>query len=1092
MDECRYHETNWASANGEKVTYMKTLVKKNSTTESISISNNSECLETNLQNRTNNKSLQVNYNVLEVTPESGKTTSIPSFNHPNTTSLPRIPQLASNIRNTYSLPLHTALPLTQMTLPYKPEIQSLVYKLKESEFQRNTQRDFPSLFSNSSCPNILNSLDSPLSSQNNLQNNLNNVTSNNTSNHNLIYSNVLDTNNEKNNSSTVRSVNLDASVNSSNSINSNYSWNQTSRGNDTTNINMMNCPTGVKSNTYPSLYNKLDIKDDETINFHEGFQPMMYKFARINNFGPLAWSSMILKDPLVRPIRDEVLQNKKKEMLAAPTGKIDSQHKNRFLKYLGVDDIKPIKIEPEVKDEELLSNNKTGRIPISENANIPFRTDGSSENHAVHAIPCINERLVLQQILKVLPNRKVVWLSVKRFFERVYPILPYLDQSSFIYDVEKLIGGNHFKDLENAEKIQHIYITKRLDFAILGTLLLVLKLSEESLIIDEEIEDDSIVRTPNELYLLKHPNDSNIINVAQLCLNQFSLLRKCALPIFQFALLMKEYENLNGLADGTNADSQIFISLLIQMGITIGLNRDPSKFEIIVSKGKLGNLWRKIWFRLIAMDTKQYILFGTSKTVNPEFSDTQLPTFDEESSNIDNYDLERIVIEKIKLHHKFDLIMIDLADYLCTFKTEPNSKVLLDKVLNLENMIRDTFGSVNDILDKKSAIPNLNVDKIWDFSIFCQAVGILVCIYQNMFVYYQKIKNFQAAKFFKEKGLFQWLYLFTNFRAHSVNCYKYFGVGYDMIITEILLPVIHKGWITLLSTYVSATLMIEKNGGELNNSKKNLLLKKICKQIADSGSYYLPCLKRLSKRHFNSWKLLKVHTYIVQLIRSKKFIFKSLLHLYNFMENMTEEDLLSLSDLINYDNYKLGQNGTALFKVTKNRLIKNEVTTKMPTNADFNNNNNTDVNDVNHANNVTNTTFIKNNNNINNFQSPFGGSSINGGSFNIPSAPFGEVELDGEYSIEAWREPMEEDMFWRDMFLQKQSFNEQTPSFGDTALSGLNTPTSQNGITSSFLDLTTNHDSGHKEYIDGVQSNMGRPGEQANYFVDQTIYNMFN
>lgn len=786
------------------------------------------------------------------------------------------------------------------------------------------------------------------------------------------------------------------------------------------------------------LCDQLGMSESETINFHEGFVPMLYKFERINNFGPLAWISLILKDPLIRPIRDEVLQHKKKSLFNA-SNESETHHQNRMLRYLGVDDIKPLKIE-----NTAVLNQATEAHNLIDDPDTKVRADPSSMHSP--------EKITIQQIISILPNKKTIWLSVKRFFSDVYPLLPYLDRNSFVSDVENLLSGNCVEDIHSEAKVEKINITKRLDFATLGTLLLVLKFAEDSLVVDDEIEDSSIQRTESEKYLLQHPLPKNIINLAQACLNQFKLLRKCALPVFQFALLMKEFEFMSGTSDGTASDSQIFISMLIQLGITIGLNRDPCKFDIIISKGKLGNLWRKIWYRLVAMDTRQYILFGTSKTLNADLFDTLLPRFDEDSANIEDHDLERKIIEKIKLNYKFDQVMIDLADYICTFKTEPNARILLKKVVVLEKMLTETFGTMKDILQKN--INNVEkINKIWDFGIYVQASGLVMCVYQDLFVHYQKLSNFNAAKFFKEKGILHFVDIFANFECCSTNCHKFFGIGNDLVIAQTIVPVIHKGWITYTSTYVSSTLMIEKYGSNPAYSKKIQVLKIICKLVTETGTWYLPCLKKLAKRHFFSWKLLKAHTCIINLIRSKKFIFKSLLHLYNFMENMTETDCINFMEITNLENGKLNKSESPLFKSIKNKIMKNCVCPE---------------NDMSFETNLL---------------------DLNSMVIDPQGKPFDfDVVLDNLVPMEPWNKPMEEDRFWRDVYLQSQSYGHPTSTFSGQQKNGT---VPSNPVA--LLDTPNDIELGNFNYeLNNSPFQGSNASSTANQFVDRTIYEMFN
>lgn len=800
--------------------------------------------------------------------------------------------------------------------------------------------------------------------------------------------------------------------------------------------------------SYIALFESLGIGVDESYNLYEGFVPMLYKFSRINNFGPLAWISSILKDPFICPLRDEIVQHKKKSLFKA-TSEGETDHQNRFLRYSGIDDIKPIHIE--VQSTTATDNDSDAKLVKEGMLNKPY--DGTDIN--THINPkCVyfNSNFALQQILDVLPEKKVIWLSIKRFFTYVYPILPYLDQLSFITDVEKLIDGNHFQDRYSEEKIGTIHVTKKLDFANLGILLLVLKFSEASLIVNEDLGDGSITRTKDEQYLLDHPLNEKMINVAQSCLNQFRLLRRCALPIFQLALLMNEYEKLNGLADGNDPDSQIFIAMLIQMAISIGMNRDPSKFDTFIGKGKVGNLWRKIWYGLLSSDVKQYIQFGSGKSAMCDFYDTELPVFDEESSNIDNYDLERVVIEKIRLNFKFDQAMLELADYLCQFKKNPNVRVVLTKVFNLEAMMKESFGTMKDLLNKSSDLFIEKVRKVWDFTIYVLAVGLLVTVYHQLFVNYQKLESYAVTKFVKEKSEVHWLYVFSNFKNISSKSSKYFGIGFDMVISQCIISTVHKGWIDFMSTYICLRLAVSKIEDKANSSKRTHLLRKVCDLIVDSENWYLPSLKILSRRHFHAWKLLKAHTFLIGLIRKNQLMFKPLSHLYNYAEYMSDADLMSLLEMTRYRNYMAEENESKVFTAIKNRILDNCTSlSNIPTSDSPNSDtvNTTDGNNSGH-----------------------------------------DIAIDGLFPIEAWNKPMEEDTFWRDIFFQKQqqTFNGPTP----TASPGFDflapQMLSQDIFPEEDYEINDPFE-GQEVGPDGVIPNSSNP---TNLFVDQTIYNMFN
>lgn len=801
--------------------------------------------------------------------------------------------------------------------------------------------------------------------------------------------------------------------------------------------------------SYSALFQSLGIAEDDSFNLYEGLVPMLYKFSRINNFGPLAWISNVLKDPFICPLRDEIVQHKKKTLFKA-TCEGETDHQNRFLRFSGLDDIKPMNIEVHPVTENQTESD--AQLVKESMLNKPY--DGTELNTQINP-KCIyfNTNFALQQILKVLPKKKVIWLLIKRFFTYVYPLLPYIDQFSFIADVEKLIDGNHFRDRYSEEKIATIHVTKKLDFANLGILLLVLKFAETSLVVNEDPGDGSIPRTKDEQYLLEHPLDEKMINVAQSCLNQFKLLRRCALPVFQLALLMNKYEKLNGLADGNDSDNQIFIAMLMQMAISIGMNRDPSKFDTIIGKGRIGNLWRKIWYGLLSSDVEQYIQFGSGKSAMCDFYDTELPTFDEESSNIDNYDLERVVIEKIRLNYEFNQVMLDLADYLCQFRKHPNIRVVMKKLFNLESMLIESFGTMKDLLNRDGNLLIEKIRKVWDFTIYVLAVGLLITVYHQLFVHYQKLQNYAVAKFVKEKSQLHWLYVFSNFKDITNKSYKYFGVGFDVVLGQCIISTVHKGWIDYMSTYICLGVAFGKIEESGNNNKRLQLMKKIAELIGDSENWYLPSLKILSRRHFHAWKLLKAHSYIIGLIRKNQFMFKPLMHLYDFVEYMSDSELMNLVELTKYKNYITDQNESKAFLAVKKQILENctspkSISTDSPTSDSTN--------------------------------------TADG------SNPVPDISIEGLFPIEAWNKPMEEDTFWRDMFFQKQQNTLNGPTPIDSPGFEFLAPQLLSQEIYPDTDYNMNIPLEGQEISPGSNPSQHNTSNPTNLFVDQTIYNMFS
>ncbi|TID29641.1 hypothetical protein CANINC_001760 [Pichia inconspicua] len=418
----------------------------------------------------------------------------------------------------------------------------------------------------------------------------------------------------------------------------------------------------IEKSKYGELYHSIGIDENSKIDFYESFNSMLCQQEKIINYGPLAWMSLIMKDPFCRPIREEVMKHKENMMFLT---KRDDGTNSKFLMSLGFDDNKEIDISVSVGDKINFEMNS------SENCKSPFSGMYVKATNIISQ-KTSDDKYLLYQILLVLPCKKAIWLLIDRFFTHVYPVFPYLDQFHFISDVEMILKESKYLNPESEEIVQTLDIHKKLDFSTLGILLLVLKLAESSYDDTAEDEKDSSYK-----FLQKYKLSDDIVTVAEMCLDKFNILNKCAFPVFQLALLLRHYEIYSGSTDVSNPGGHILISLLIQLATSLGLNRDPSKMDFAMSNGKMGNLWRKIWYGLVSIDTKHVMLFGNGKAISEEFYDTQLPSFDEASSNIDDLELEREVIEKIKLNYQYDKLCSKLACYTCSLKKTPNvSKVL--------------------------------------------------------------------------------------------------------------------------------------------------------------------------------------------------------------------------------------------------------------------------------------------------------------------------------------------------------------------------------------------------------------------------------
>lgn len=90
----------------------------------------------------------------------------------------------------------------------------------------------------------------------------------------------------------------------------------------------------------------------------------------------------------------------------------------------------------------------------------------------------IDEELkLIEKIELVLPNKRITWKLIERFFTHLYPFFAIIDELYFKSLINRLLGPESSDD----EKISKLKVEKRLDFVYLGLLLIVLRLSYLSL-----------------------------------------------------------------------------------------------------------------------------------------------------------------------------------------------------------------------------------------------------------------------------------------------------------------------------------------------------------------------------------------------------------------------------------------------------------------------------------------------------------------------------------------------------------------------------------------------------------------------------------
>lgn len=417
-----------------------------------------------------------------------------------------------------------------------------------------------------------------------------------------------------------------------------------------------------------------------------------------------------------------------------------------------------------------------------------------------------------------LPTKKTLWLHIKRFFEVLYVYMPYVDEPSLIEEMKFIFGEENDED----QKIK-VKIRSGVDFALVGTVCIILRLSWHTLPMNNSSkllkksthsktyqEDQSIIA-----HLQKPENEIplKLVDCVQQCFSNLKLMRKSSLKIVQCGLYMRLYfmyspDDGDG-ADG--ADSQIFLGMIIQMAISIGLHRDPKNFENF-SNERQRHLWRKIWFKLISLDVTQSMNLGCPRALQNhiEFSDTELPGDSNDGLTLEEFkdDLKELtIIKNIRTQAKVDDFIAKTMKVLLNVN-KPARRFQVDNLIDQLEQCINGFGIIND----KYALPQIGkilVNRSKNEKLYVsgtRAIEFRLHVTVNMLLY---LLNYILYVHFEPRGSQDphVAKLAKNYAQKALNCalegYRnctlffdcgvdYFGPGADIVLAPLLLLVGHR------------------------------------------------------------------------------------------------------------------------------------------------------------------------------------------------------------------------------------------------------------------------------------------------------------
>lgn len=572
--------------------------------------------------------------------------------------------------------------------------------------------------------------------------------------------------------------------------------------------------------------------NDYDFSVYEGYNTAMALNETRRSIGPLSWKGLLVSDSASRLIWDQIhlkLKFKQEKLLCQQgDGPFDPQ---------------------EIQGEAF----KYGNYSINEAVRDGAMTLGLYLNNPV------NEALgLVTKIEMALPIRNVIWKLIDIYFSTLYPCFPFLDEEDFRTEIARLIGS----DRSNSKPIVKTRLT--VDFAYLGTLLIVIRLSYLSLFstitqINERAfkSDDPNPKVQEKKYILNNPVNVESFHIAQQCLRSYNLFNITEFPVFQLELFTYIYR-VWGPEYGAEPDSHELNGLksnLFHTAYSLGLTREPTKHAtpLFQTDPKIDNLGRKCWSFLKIADMWDGYASGYPIISTAYNSDTDKPYFTMENSNLIDTQTEKSIVDSATsacsaASKWFSSFIIDILDVNKTHK--------VSKILNTLDLMEREYEKPNGIFSQFSECSkspdNQGFSYLALFKLELETKFSSVSIYIHLFNNFERHGNVELQ-------FYCLLKIFTTtfgvlLRIHDVIRQDY---TYNFLIIPAIETIIHKNIVFIYSMLLRLrlnymTLLSDNDRIDVYQKFERSLMK----MLDIHGKLNEP----ISKRYFYSWYIHKCYS----------------------------------------------------------------------------------------------------------------------------------------------------------------------------------------------------------------------------------------
>lgn len=578
-----------------------------------------------------------------------------------------------------------------------------------------------------------------------------------------------------------------------------------------------------------------------------------------------------------------------------------------------------------------LEENKSDQFPLGNQYLKHVHSSALTLGLTLYHVGANDDLKLLEKVIQVLPNKKVLWLLTGRFFTILYPYFPFLDEATFRAQVSKMIGPELFEE----QKINKIDIDSKIELANLACFLVILRLTYVSLFSNKPSVNENILRSndsspqiKSRKYLMSNPVDVSAVDLARLCFREAQGSMEHSFKIVQCAYMLRMYLMVSPEeGDGMEGIRSLLLNNnLVLLCMACGMNREPDNILSTPREDRKSNLKRRMWYFLISLEILYSYLHGNPILSESVISDVRFPyNYNGEGSKPEE-DVEYAVAASVSFGQEHLSLCINaLFETISRGGRHVRISELTTSLSYIELVSEKYFGELEYYC---SRLPTENVANAYSKMVKLRIqMGVRVfhlCVSSFFFTYYERNFNQKLNIFYLKKLMRLSVCLVLPYLNIIVGeSETVLGDGGDMIMNPALQRLIH----VLNEVFLLITVRV---GGTIYNIIKNpesaakmandesfqLKYKMLCRLMNFMEFSINHCniaTSLMSQRYYYSWGINKTHNYYLKVAMSEEFYASFSQHSLKTFEYATVEDMEEILDFT-YKSLRLVDEGFSKYK----------------------------------------------------------------------------------------------------------------------------------------------------------------------------------